>query len=501
MSAPCEIGARPLGLEDMVHLARPGTRLTLAPAAYERIRRSREIVAQHAAGDAPIYGLNTGLGGNLGHRIPTDEIAAFQHQIVRGRAVGVGPAIADDIVRAALLARIVELASGATGVSEPAIDALIALFNAGITPVVPSFGSIGLSDMGLVAHMIGCLIGEGEAMIEGERLTAREALVRAGLTPISLQPKDGLGLISHGAITTATAGHTLHALRELIDAHAVITGLSFEGYRANPAIFDARLHELRPAAGQVNAAARFRSILSGSYLYESPDGQKIQDALSFRDVAPVFGALENALQAAIEEWTIELNGVVSSPVVLLDTADMVSAPNFHPASLALALDSLAIAVAHWASASALRVTKLMTASLSGLPKYLSPVGGGSAGYVALQKTAMSLYADIRHASAPAMLDILPVSDTVEDMAPHTLLSARKLGCQVDALRYLAAVEWVVAAQAVELRGVGDRLPPATGALHRALRAIVPPLIEDRPPGADVEAAARLLRRQPNGSAR
>jgi histidine ammonia-lyase len=496
MSAPVEIGARPLSLAEWIHLARPGTRLALAPVARERIRRSRAIVADHAAGEAPIYGLNTGLGGNLGHRIPADEIAAFQHQIVRGRAVGVGPAIADDIVRAALLARLNELASGATGVSEHAIDALVAVFNAGLVPVVPSFGSIGLSDMGLVAHMIGIVIGEGEAMLAGERLPARVALARAGLSPITLEPKDGLGLISHGALTTATAGHALYALGALIEHHAVITALSFEGYRANPAIFDARLHALRPAAGQVDAAARFRSILEGSYLHDKPDGQKIQDALSFRDVAPVLGALRHALAGAITEWEIELNGVVSSPVVLLETGEMASAPNFHPASLALALDSLAIAVTHWANAAALRVTKLMTASLSGLPKYLSPVGGGSAGYVTLQKTAMSLYADIRHASAPAMLDVLPVSDTVEDMAPHTLLSARKLAGQVNALRYLAALEWVVAAQAVDLRGVTDGLAPVTGARHRALRAVVPKLREDRPPGADVEAAARLLRDEP-----
>lgn len=492
MSAPVEIGARRLSLDDMIHLARPGTRLTLASVARERIRLSRDIVARHAAGDAPIYGLNTGLGGNLGHRIPADEIAAFQHQIVRGRAVGVGPSIAEDIARAGLLARLIELASGATGVSEHAIDALVALYNAGVTPVVPCFGSIGLSDMGLVAHLIGIIIGEGEAIHAGERLPAREALSRAGLSPITLEPKDGLGLISHGAITTATAGRALHAARRLIDRHAAITALSFEGYRANPAIFDARLHALRPAAGQEDAAARFRSLLAGSYLHAKPDGQKIQDALSFRDVAPVLGALDHALGFAITQWEIEFNGVVSSPVVLLETGDMASAPNFHPAALALALDSLAIALAHWASASALRLSKLMTGSLSGLPKYLSPVGGGSAGYVTLQKTAMSLYTDIRHATAPAMLDVLPVSDTVEDMAPHTLLSARKLTTQVEALRYLAAIEWVVAAQAVDLRGVAAHLATATGALHGELRAVLPMLQADRPPGADVETAARLL---------
>jgi histidine ammonia-lyase len=486
------LGAERVGIADVVAASGGATEIVLSDAARGRIARSREIVARYAAGPEPIYGLNTGLGGNLGHRVPVAEVEAFQTQILRGRMIGVGGPLPLPLCRAALFCRIVELASGATGTSPEAIDTLVAMANRDVIPVLPRFGSIGAADMGIVTHMIAVAVGAGEAWMAGERMPGAAALARAGIAPVTLRAKDGLGLVSHGSVGTATAALALHRAGELLAEQAGVAALSFEGFRANPSILDARLQALRPAAGQAEAAALMRRWLDGSWLH-GPDGpDKIQDALCFREIAPVLGTALAALRTAVVDLETELNGVTCSPAVLLDEGVMLSSPNFHPSSLTLALEALAIALTHLASGSALRTAKLMTGSLSGLPKYLSPVGGGSAGYVSLQKTAGGLYADLRRHATPTLLDAFAVSDTVEDMAAFALLSARKLQDQLEPLAWLSAIEATVAAQAVDLRGVADRLAPATASLHGAIRDAVPTLREDRPPGADVTAARAVL---------
>lgn len=488
-----QIGAgRTISLAQFVDLAAEGTTLVLAPAAIDAIARSRRIVDRHAASDSPVYGLNTGLGGNLEHRIPADALSAFQTQIIRGRMIALGDALPQAHCRAALLCRIVELAGGRTGVSQAAIDALIAMFNRGVTPVIPRHGSLGASDIGLVSHLVAPAIGLGEAWVDGQRMSGASALAAAGLAPCSLSPKDGLGLISHGSVTTSSAALVLAAISRHIREQFAVACLAFESYRGNPSIFDARLHAARPAAGQAEAAAHMRHGLAGGPLYKAGGPARIQDALCFREIAPVMGTLLAACNTAIEAAEIELNGTTCSPLVLPDDGEMLSSPNFHPSSLALALDALSIALAHYAWSSALRICKLMTASLSGLPKYLSPVGGGSAGYVSLQKTAGALYAEIRSRTMPSMLDSLPVSDTVEDMAPLAFLAARKIEEQLPALRYLSAIEATVAAQALDLRSAADFAGTAARLVHDAVRARVPRLDTDREPSLDVEQARIAL---------
>jgi histidine ammonia-lyase len=485
-------GAVRVSVDDVVAGAQEGGHARLADGVAERVARSRVVVERYVADERAAYGLTTGLGGNVGHRVGRDEVPDFQMQILRGRMIGMGDPLPRHVSRAALFCRIVELAGGGTGVSLPPIETLVAMYDRGVTPVVPRYGSIGASDMGIVTHLVAPAVGLGEAFVGGERLPGAAALAKVGLSPAMLQPKDGLGLISHGAVGSATAALALDGLRRLIDQHGLIVGLAYEGFRANPAILDARLHAARPAAGQIEAAARLRRVLEGSYLYRSDAGVGVQDAISFRNIAPVLGTLLAALDAALAELETEINGVTCSPIVFAEDGDMLSGPNYHASSLALALDAVAIALTHFAWASALRSCKLMTAAFSGLPKYLSPVGGGSAGYVSLQKTAGGLYAELRRGATPMLGDALLVSDTAEDLTPLTLQSARKLDEQLAPLRYLAAIEALAAAQAVDLRGVADRLAPRTRALYEAIRRAVPPLERDRPPGADVEAVRAAL---------
>ena len=484
-----EIGDRAFGVHEVAALVASSARIALSGAARARIDAARAVVEAYAAGDEPVYGLNTGLGGNIGHRIDREAIRDFQDQLILGRNIGVGEPLPEPVCRAALLTRIIGMATGGSGVSRPALDLLVDLFNRRVTPVIPARGSISAGDLGLSAHMAAVVIGRGEAWLEGRKLAGAEALRAAGLAPARLEPKDGLALCNHSSPTSGHAALTLAELGASLMRAAGVAALSAQGYGANTRIFDARLNAARPAAGQEDAAALFRALLSGGSLDAAPT--TVQDALSFRCLAPVFGTALSAFAAARREVEVEINGAADNPLVLVEDGLMLSTPNFHTPSIALAVDALCIAIAHVAAAGAQRVIKLMNPALSKLPRYLSPVGGASAGYVPLQKTAAALYAEIRLAAAPASLDAMPVSDSVEDIAPLTLLAVRKLAAQLATFKLLVTVEALVAAQAVDLRD-GLSLSPPSQLMHDLIRARAPMLQADREAGADVMATAQAL---------
>ncbi len=486
------LGDRAWRLAEVLAAARPGTQVALSAAARGRVAAARAVVEQLAAGDAPIYGLNTGLGGNVGYRLQPQEIAAFQAQMIRGRCIGVGAPFPETLSRAVLLCRLIGLAQGGSGLSPEVLDLMVAMFNAGVTPVIPGRGSIGAGDLGLCAHIGLAVIGEGAVYVGGQVRPAAEALASVGLTPAVLGPKDGLAILNASAVTTAHGGLVLAELAELLSLSVFTAALSDEGYAANPDIFDADLAAARPAAGQARVAAMFRGVLRGSGLYAPGAARSIQDALSFRVLAQIIAPALTSLEAAIDAVETEINAAADNPLVLAGSGRILSTANFHTPSIALAFDTLAIAVTHLATAACYRILKLMNPALSGLPKYLSPLGGAAAGFNPLQKTVAALHGEIRLRATPASLDCLPVSDSVEDHAPQTPLTIRKLEEQMRPWRLLIAIEALVAAQAVDLRG-RPRLAPATAALFAAIRAEVPMLECDRPTGPDVDRVAALLR--------
>jgi histidine ammonia-lyase len=486
---PFIAGEHRISIREMAALGRPEARIALSDEARRRIARSREIVMRHVEGGQAVYGLTTGLGGNLGYRIERKAIDAFQAQLLLGRNVGVGDYLPREVCRAALAARILTASRGTTGISHAAVDGLIALYNAGVTPAVPARGSIGASDIGLNAHIGAVLIGRGAAWVGERLLPGDEALAAAGLARTALEPKDGLGLCNNASACSGLGAVTLTALADTLLVAAGAAALSYEGYAANPTIFDPRLQAAHPNAGQAEAAALFLALLEGSSIHDRP--RKIQDAVSFRTMAPAFGAAIGAFGRLRAEAEMDLNGVQDTPLVLIEDGVMLSSPNFHTVGLALAYDTMAIAVAQLATASCHRMIKMMMPQLSDLPRFLSPVGGPSNGYVTTQKLAASLQAEIKLSATPASLDAIPVSDSVEDVAPQTMLAARKLADQLVPYRLLVALETVVAAQAADLRE-GLRLGRAGAELHAQVRAAVPMLREDREAGLDVMAAHAAL---------
>jgi len=392
-----------------------------------------------------------------------------------------------------MFARLAGMAAGGSGVSPQVFDALAAMLDAGVHPVVPSIGSIGVADLAPLSHLALPLFGEGRAEYRGQVWAGADALQRAGLRPITLGPKDGLALISANAATVGHAALVVHDAAAALDHFNVAAALSLEAFRANTSPLDARVQAARPARGQVAIAERLRELLAGSALWHDGAARRVQDPLSLRCVTQVHGAALAALHLARDDIELELNSAADSPLVLADDERLVSNGNFHIPALALALDGLGLALAQVALLAVMRCQKLYNPALSGLPLQLTTLGPAHSGFATVQKTLAALYNQIRHLAHPASLDGLPVSEAAEDHAPMAPNAVAHLAAMLPLLRYLAAIEWLSAAQAADLRPV----PAATmgrgaAAAHAALREAVPLLVEDRPLGPDIDTVAALI---------
>ena len=479
----------PLSVFELGRLARGPVALHVSAGVRERMRASRAVVDRALDAGEPVYGLNTGLGSNVAHRLQTADVAGLQEAIVRGRVAGVGEPLAIEVCRAALLCRTVALAAGGAGISPHVHELMVAMLARDVTPVIPSRGSVGAGDLSLLASVAAVVIGRGEAWVGGARLAGGEALALAGLEPVALGAKDALAILNGSAVSCAMAAAALEAARETLLVGVASAVLACEGFAANPGAFDERVAAARPAGAQAQAAALLRRGLAGSGLGES--AARVQDPLCFRALPQVTGSTIAAFAAARDAVEVELNGVADNPLVMAESGEIRSTANFHTPAIALAFDALAIALHHVATASAYRAIKLMTGRSSGLPDFLAPGGGAAAGLVPLQKTISALHAESRLKATPASLDGIAVSDGVEDLTPQTALSIRKLGEQVELLRWLVAIEAMTGAQACELRGRAP-IGEAAEVVRACVRGVVAALAEDRESGPDVDAVYRAL---------
>ena len=461
---PLQIGAAPLRIEDVADVAKTGRPIALAPDVQARIAAARAVVLRLAQTDASIYGVNSALGANTGQRLADTDLADYQSRAIRARAVGIGAPLDGASVRATMLARIAGMAAGGSGVSQPVLEALVAMLNRGVHPVVPRLGSIGVADLPQLSHLALPLIGEGEAEFEGTLLPGAEALRRAGIAPVTLGPQDGLALISAHAATVGRAA--------LVSDDAL------------------RIAAARPAPRQIDVARELRKLLAGSALFEPGAARRVQDPLSFRVVAQVQGSLQAALANAREQIEVELNSAAESPLVLADAGVMLSNGNFHLPALALAFDAAAIAFAQSASLATERVIRFMSPAFTGLPLQLTRHGPAHSGFATLQKTLTALWSAIRLRANPASLDFLPVSEGAEDHATMAPGTVEKLAEMLERVRYVVAIELVVAAQAIDLRSLDvNALGHGARIAYARIREHVAALDGDRPLGPDVDAIA------------
>jgi histidine ammonia-lyase len=474
--------------EAVTEIARGGAAVAIAPSARQRMQASAAVVARAAEAGVPVYGLTTGLGHRVVDRIDGHAAAAFSLQTLRGRATAVGERLPVELTRATMAVRCNGLCAGGSGATPAIAGGLAALLNAGVHPCIPRFGSVGASDLCMLAHVGLTLIGEGEAELDGRPMASADALARAGLEPVALGPKDGLAICSSSAVSAAAAALDLVDALACLEVMQVAAALSLEGFRANLSPLDPRVVAARPAPGQAWAAGGLRALVHGGALTEPGAARRLQDPLSLRCVSQIHGSLHIALALLAAAVEPELGGAADNPLVLADDEEILSTGNFHVPALALALDATAIALSQVSAASAERQARLKTARLSGLPGGLSPSAQVSSGLSPLSKTAQALTVEIRHLAAPLATMPMIGADGVEDDSTNAAHAALRVREQIERMWPLAAIELIVAAQAVDLAlgGRHDSLGAGTGAAHAAVREFVAVLEEDRPVGPDVE---------------
>ena len=481
-----------LGFEDVRAVAGSNAQVGLAPRATERMLESRAVVERLAAGEDPVYAVNTGVGLLADVRVAPDELEQLQRNVVRSHAAGVGPPLDPAEVRAMMLIRANVLARGCSGIRPLVAQRLCDLLNADVVPVVPSQGSVGASgDLAPLAHMALLLIGEGEAWFAGERLPGGEALRRAGIEPLTLASKEGISLVNGTQAMLAIGCLELLASETLAETADLVCAMSLDGLRGTPRAFDPRLHETRPHTGQMESAAALARYLEGSEIRESHRTcRRVQDAYSLRCAPQVHGAVRDTLREARRIFGIELNSVTDNPLVLGD--EIVSGGNFHGEPLAFQLDFLAVALAALAGISERRIDRLVNPALNEhLAPFLAGHAGLESGFMMVQVTAAALVAENRVLAHPASAGSITTSGNKEDFVSMGMTSALKLKQVVRNTRNVLALELLTAARAIDLlRPL--RSSRVIEAVREELARICPPWNGDRPFTADIERAAEWI---------
>jgi histidine ammonia-lyase len=488
-----EIDGHSLTLDDLVAIADGFEPVTLTASVRLRVAAARAIVDAYAGRDTPTYGINTGFGSFAEVAVPADSLSELQVNLLRSHAAGVGEPLPVAAVRATMALRANVLAKGYSGIRVETLDALVALLNARVHPVVPSRGSVGASgDLAPLAHIGLVLIGEGEAWHDGTREPGARALERAGLQRVSLAPKEGLALINGTQPSTALLGLALAAAERLVRACDIAGALSIDTLQGSTRPFDPRIHEARAFPGQRASAANLLALLAGSAINAShANCGRVQDAYSMRCAPQVHGAARDACAFARRTFDIEANAATDNPMVFADGGDIVSGGNFHGAPVAIAADLLCIALAQLATISERRSDRLVNPALSGLPAFLTRHGGLQSGLMMAQVTAAALASELKTLAHPASVDTIPTSGNKEDHVSMSMGAALKAARAVDLAQHVVAIELLCACQALDLLAPLTTSAPLAR-VHDLIRARVPPLEVDRPSSPDIAAIAAMI---------
>jgi histidine ammonia-lyase len=492
-----EVGLDPLDPSAVLAVARQGAPVSITDAAMEAVRASRVQVDRLADSDDPVYGVSTGFGALATRHIAPDLRAALQRSLIRSHAASSGAEIEREVTRAMMLLRLRTLASGRTGVQPRTMQTLADLINAGITPVVREYGSLGCSgDLAPLAHVALALMGEGEVRdANGDPRPAADALADVGIEPVELAAKEGLALINGTDGMLAMLLLACHDLRALLQAADVAAAMSVEALLGTDRVFAADLQALRPHPGQEASAANLRALLADSAIvasHRTDDCPIVQDAYSLRCAPQVAGAARDTLAHAEQVAQRELASMIDNPVLLPD-GRVESNGNFHGAPVGYVLDFLAIAIADVASMSERRTDRFLDASRShGLPPFLADDPGVDSGHMIAQYTQAGVVAELKRLAVPASVDSIPSSAMQEDHVSLGWSAGRKLRRSLDGLARVLAIEILTAGRGLDLRA--PLMPaPATAAVLGALRARVAGPGPDRYLSPEIEATVDLVR--------
>jgi histidine ammonia-lyase len=498
--AQLELDGQPLTLEEIGRVAEKGYRVTISSEACTRMKASRRIVESVVRHGETAYGINTGFGKLAEVRIPLDELAALQRNLVRSHASGVGKPLPEPEVRAMLLLRANVLAKGHSGTRTQVAELLTCMLNHQIHPAIPSRGSVGASgDLAPLAHLALALIGEGEVFYHGDRIPSIIALRSAGLQPLVLEAKEGLALLNGTQAMAATGGLALLRGIRAAQLFDLAGAMSLEALRGTPTPFDPRIHQARPHAGQMAVARHLLKLLADSEIRESHrhNDTRVQDAYCLRCMPQVHGAARGALQHAREIIEIETGSATDNPLIFIGEkeadAEILSGGNFHGAPLALALDYAAIAITDLISISERRIDRLINPDINeGLPAFLSDNPGVSSGLMIAHVTAAALLNESKVLAHPASVDSVPTSGGKEDHVSMGMTSALKLRRIVENAELVLAIELMCAAQGLEYRAPLKAARQVEQARIK-VREYVARLAEDRVLCGDIEALAQAVR--------
>ena len=491
-SACVRLDGSPLTLETLDEIYGQPISVEITDRLWERMAVSRAVVDRLAAGEEPVYGVNTGFGHLCRRRIDRDELGALQENLIRSHAVGVGRPAPDSIVRWMILFKIHALGLGYSGVGRQAVQCLADMLNHDVLPIVPDQGSLGASgDLAPLAHLVLPMISEGRVRCGGVEMPAADAFAAKGIEHVRLGAKDGLALVNGTQFMSAYAAAVLVRARRAARHADVIASMSLEALRGSIKPFEARLHALRPHPGAIDTAENFRTLLGDSEVMAShADCDKVQDPYSLRCIPQVHGASRDGISHAGNVVETEINAVTDNPVIF-DDGTVVSGGNFHGQPLALALDYLAIALSELASISERRIYLLLSGH-DGLPISLIQATGLNSGFMVPQYTAAALVSENKMLAAPASVDSIPTSLGQEDHVSMGARAATKAWQIMHNVETVLAIEQMCAAQALDYRaplksGIGPRIA------HQVIRERIPHAEQDRLFGQDIQTSLALLR--------
>ena len=484
-----------LTLKQLRNVWRQPVTLSLDESAHAAINDSVACVEAIIAQGRTAYGINTGFGLLAQTRIATHDLENLQRSLVLSHAAGVGQPLDDEIVRLMMVLKINSLARGFSGIRLSVIQALIALVNAEVYPWIPAKGSVGASgDLAPLAHMSLLLLGEGQARWRGEWLPAKEALKKAGLAPITLAAKEGLALLNGTQASTAFALRGLFEAEDLFASAVVCGALTTEAVLGSRRPFDARIHDVRGQRGQIDAAAMYRHLLTEtSEIADSHHNcDKVQDPYSLRCQPQVMGACLTQLRQAAEVLLVEANAVSDNPLVFAQENEVVSGGNFHGQPVAIAMDTLGIAMAEFANVAERRIERLVNPQLSGLPGFLCVEEGINDGFMVAQYAAAALVSENKVLAHPASVDSIPTSANQEDHVSMGTIASRKAATIIDHAEHVLAIELICAAQAADFKGA-DKLGKGTKAVYDLVRREVSFMETDRAIYKDMNKIFKVLK--------
>lgn len=496
-SSALELSGEPLTVAQVEAVARRGQPVRLHPKAIDAIRTGRAVVEHAVASGEAVYGLNTGFGSLSRTRIPAEQVAAMQQNLVRSHAAGVGEPLKAEVVRGMMVILAASLCRGRSGVRQAVVDLILELLNRNITPLVPSRGSVGASgDLAPLAHVALSLMGEGSVIFLDKVVPTRLAMLGGDLQPLTLEAKEGLALINGTHLMASIAVLAMADAQRLVDAGVISAALAIDACRGTDRALDDRLHKARNQPGQREVARAMRAAIEGSEIVRShrENDPRVQDPYCLRCTPQVVGAAWDCLDYVRRVVEAELGAVTDNPLVFAESGEIVSGGNFHGMPLAIAMDSARVALTHVAGIAERRVYWLLAATdpQNPVPAYLSPSPGLHSGLMIAQYTAAACCNELQTLAHPSSVHNVPTSAGVEDYNSMGATSALLLRQSVELATNVIAIELLVMAEAIE-----HHRPMKSGAIIESavaeVRKVVPRLTKDRPPAPDIAAIAQLIR--------